>query len=437
MGRSMVTGSGSIFMETEDYYGILTNHHVASNPGTVNEIDVWNYGRLAGEVKTKTYRSWFTNGASRDVAVLRIKKDSLPGPMPVIPLAPYGSSKNLKAGMTLFTVGCSNGRWPRLRVGNIVEVRNGVIFYEPASIPGDSGGPCYSADGKTQIGLTAWRIERNGKTLGMAMTSDRVHDIINGRTSSGDFALPEGAVQLKQDLCEELPLTATRVPKFKTIELEVLTDLDFWRLPGTNPAEGDKTIPPTPIDTPKYIIDDDEVGIGLFQKLRDLIIENRDLSDKQFGEQAGLLAEIIANRRAYRLEIERLRQEELERQRKWEEEQRNEWAIQQGFIARTIEQFWYWMKMIGWGVGITTTVAVVAMFFGQAWGALLLFGLGNGILTVVGFVGRGLGNVMTYATSGIKTYLDERKIEKAKEKLKEGVDKLDEKLDKFDGEDTK
>ena len=411
-GRSITTGSGSIFMETEDYYGVITNHHVAGSSGSVNEIDIWNYGRLAKEVRVKTYKSWFTSGNSRDVAILRIPKSSLPGELPVIPLAPYGASKELKVGQTIFTVGCSNGRWPRLRVGTIVEIRGGVIYYEPTAIGGDSGGPVYAADGKTQIGLTAWRIERNGKQLGMAMTSDRVRDILNGRVGSGDFNLPEGA----QQLIQELPKTALRVPLVDKIEAS--QDLDFWRQPGTNPAEGDKTLPTRPAPMPRDILEDTEVGLGLFKKLQELILGSRTRTDEQFEEQAGILRDIIASRRAYRLQMERLRQEELQRQRQWEEEQRNEWAIQQGFLARTISKLWWWVKLVGWGVGITTVTGIVAMFFGQAWGTALLFGLGNGIFSIIGMLGKGFGNLMNMLTGLSKKIAEKNAIEDSEEDTK-------------------
>ena len=387
-GRGYTVGSGSIFMEGEDFYGGITNYHVAEGPGTTNYVDSWNYGRQNERIKTSVSKSWFTSGKSRDVAVMRIPKDQLDGEMPVIPLAPYGTTKNLEPGQTIFTVGSSNGRWPRLRCGTIVEVKNGLIYYEPTSISGDSGGPVYSADGKTQIGLTAWKIEVNGKKLGLAMSSDRVHDIINGRVSSYDETLPEGAEQIVHN--EDLPFNAVRVPQ--TIALVEVV----WRQPGTDPSEDDQDkeqLPPTPPPA------------DLFQKktpdssgITGLISRFRNDVDGKLEEQAGLIREIINNRRQYRIEMEKLRQEELARQRAWEAEQRGQWSNQNNFITNAIDQMWWWLRMVGWGVGITTVIAVIAMFFGQPWGSALLWGLASGVMGVLGMVGTGFTNVMNRIT---------------------------------------
>jgi len=393
-GRSGYTvGSGSIFMEGDDYYGIITNYHVASGSGTSVFVDTWNYGRQNSRISTKVSKSWFTSGKSRDIAIMKIPKTDLPGEMPVIPLAPYGSSEKLEVGQTVFTVGCSNGRWPRLRVGNILKVTDGLIYYEPTSIGGDSGGPVYSADGKTQIGLTAWSIGLNGKTVGLAMTSDRVHDIINGRVSSYDGMLPEGAIPL-QDL--DLPPHASQVP-----ELVEASDV-FWRLPGTDPSltqDDEDKLPPTPPPADLFKGGGgSSLGNGIVSQIGEMISRFRTRTDDRFDEQTGMIRNIIDSRRQYRIEMERLRQEDLDRQRRWEEEQRDEWSFQNGVIGKTIDQMKWWMKMVGWGVGITTVVAIVAMFFGQSWGAALLWGLGVGIMSFVGMVGRGLGNIMNLIT---------------------------------------
>lgn len=177
---------------------IESNRHVAMDRGADQIVDVWYGGDLVASKRTKTDQSWFHATQSKDIATILISLEQLGGPLAVIPAAPYG--EDVQEGDKIWTVGCSDGRHPRARCGNVLSVRNGLIYYDPKSIGGDSGGPVFkwSIDRQRfeRVGRTAWAIKEGNRWVGLAMTQSRVDDIRSGRVSDGNWELPEGAVML-------------------------------------------------------------------------------------------------------------------------------------------------------------------------------------------------------------------------------------------------
>ena len=217
-----------------------TNRHVAMDRGRQHVIDVWNGGDLVASTKAKTCESWFENSVAKDLATIVVSLEDLGGAQPVIPLAPYGVD-DLKVGDLVFSVGCSDGRQPRARAGDVVKIKNGLLYYDPKSIPGDSGGGLFRWSIDRQqwetVGRTAWAIQTPTGWQGLAMTADRIHDIKAGRVSAG-WELPAGAVPI-QDL-GKLPAGAVRLDLLETAifadddepePLEVKTTVHRWRFP--------------------------------------------------------------------------------------------------------------------------------------------------------------------------------------------------------------
>ena len=225
-----------------------TNRHVAGDRGTPHVLDVWFEGDLVASVNCKTSESWFEQGVAKDLATIVISLEKLGGPMPVIPLAPYDSN-SLTQGDMLFSIGCSDGRHPRARCGNVIKIENGLVYYSPESIPGDSGSAIYRFSPERgvweTVGRTAWAI-KSSKTssgwIGLAMSSDRIHDIKSGRVSSASWELPEGAIPVSAiTKTLKLPEGAIRLDRLHNVglryqdenpePLEVVNTVHRWKFP--------------------------------------------------------------------------------------------------------------------------------------------------------------------------------------------------------------
>jgi len=204
-----------------------TNRHVAGDRGDRHVVDVWYEGKLVSSVDCRTDDSWFQSGVSKDIATIIVSLESLGGAVPVVPSAPYGEA-DIQVGEKIFTVGCSDGRVPRARCGSVLKVADGLIYYLPKSISGDSGSAVFKyssqRDAWEVIGRTAWAMQVDGKWIGLAMTSDRVSDIRAGRVSSGNFSLPDGAVPIST-VCESLPDGAVTCDQVKSVSFQQDSEL--------------------------------------------------------------------------------------------------------------------------------------------------------------------------------------------------------------------
>lgn len=204
-----------------------TNRHVAGDRGDRHVVDVWYEGKLVSSVDCRTDDSWFQSGVSKDIATIIVSLESLGGAVPVVPSAPYGEA-DIQVGEKIFTVGCSDGRVPRARCGSVLKVSDGLIYYLPKSISGDSGSAVFKYSSKRDawevIGRTAWAMQVDGKWIGLAMTSDRVSDIRAGRVSAGSFGLPDGAVPIST-VCGDLPAGAVTCDQVKSVAVQQEPDL--------------------------------------------------------------------------------------------------------------------------------------------------------------------------------------------------------------------
>ena len=242
------TGTGSIFFENEDHYYMISNWHVMGIKGKANTIDVWNNGVLQQSIPVTVAEHFHEDQRSVDIAFSIIPKVDFGGEMPVIPLAPQ--SYELNVGDKLWQIGCDAGNWPNAERGQVIRRENGLIYYLPNSIPGNSGGPIYSADGKYMIGLTAWVLNMNYKgknvRVGLAMDYKLVRGILSGRVSAYPD-LPEGAEEIGLCTFALLPEDANEVPLAPVKEdfvhmpsagvcedcTEFLGEQTEWRKPGS------------------------------------------------------------------------------------------------------------------------------------------------------------------------------------------------------------
>jgi hypothetical protein len=204
-----------------------SNRHVCGDRGDRHVVDVWYEGELVSSVDCQTDDSWFESGVSKDIATIVVSLESLGGAVPVVPSSPYGEA-DLQVGETIFTVGCSDGRVPRARCGSILRVSEGLLYYLPKSIAGDSGSAVFKYSSKRDawevVGRTAWAMQVDGTWIGLAMTSDRVSDIRAGRVAAGDFKLPEGAVPVSE-ICGALPVGAVTCDQVTHVAMQDGTEL--------------------------------------------------------------------------------------------------------------------------------------------------------------------------------------------------------------------
>jgi len=168
--RSIV-GSGWIIGEEDGNYLILSNHHV-TKAGQGLRIDFFSDGWIVDDDQSAKAAASYL-GDRLDVSITKVPKDQVPAEMPSVDLAPRDYVPAV--GDTVISVGCSDGRWPRLRVGHVDAISGEGfgkrIIYSPNSIGGDSGGILLDATGTKAIGLTAWT---NGRQ-GMAQTVEGIY----------------------------------------------------------------------------------------------------------------------------------------------------------------------------------------------------------------------------------------------------------------------
>lgn len=203
-----------------------TNKHVAGTRGTKHVLDVWFEGDLVSSVDCTTDDSWYESGIAKDIATIIVPVETLGGAMPIVKPAPYGEA-NISVDSKVFMVGCSDGRHPRARCGTVLKIENGLIYYLPQSIGGDSGSAVFAYSKEREewnvVGRTAWAIQIDGRWVGLAMTSDRVADIRSGSVSAGDFKLPTGAVPISK---MNLALPAGAIPCDQIKETNAKQDQD-------------------------------------------------------------------------------------------------------------------------------------------------------------------------------------------------------------------
>ena len=169
--RSII-GSGFIIGEDAGDYLILSNHHVTTN-GRPLKIDFFDDGFIVDDDQgAKAAESYL--GDRLDVSITRVPKSEVPADMPSVDLAARDYVPAV--GDKIVSIGCSDGRWPRARVGHVDAISGEGfgkrIIYSPNSIGGDSGGILLDATGSTAIGLTAWT---NGRQ-GMAQTVEGIYE---------------------------------------------------------------------------------------------------------------------------------------------------------------------------------------------------------------------------------------------------------------------
>ncbi|MBX9790172.1 MAG: serine protease [Pirellulales bacterium] len=160
-GRGL--GTGAIFAQDATAWYILTNAHVAGRRGNRLQVEFFNaagqqHPPLPGEVVWSQFAPHMI-GYARDAAIVRVRR--FPSFAPEILTLDDGSYPPAP-GDAVLSCGCPEGRPPKLLQARIVAAGPQVFDFRPAGLPGRSGSPILSADGRRIIGLLTWGNDEQG-----------------------------------------------------------------------------------------------------------------------------------------------------------------------------------------------------------------------------------------------------------------------------------
>lgn len=167
--------SGSGYIITNDGYAITNAHVAANNDGTpCANITAKVCGQRVSARVVALADDRAGNGNGIDIAI--IKLDRMPNGAGKLELV---DSLTVRTGDTVYVIGNSLGEGTSITSGIIGDKnRDGMLMYDSATNPGNSGGPVFNADGKV-IGTHAAgrRTEDGGKAQGMNFAVPS-HDVL-------------------------------------------------------------------------------------------------------------------------------------------------------------------------------------------------------------------------------------------------------------------
>lgn len=195
--KEVPRGTGSGFVWDERGH-IVTNYHVIA-------------GAKAAQIRLSDHRSFPAElvGASpeNDLAVLRIKTDRRPAPLPL------GQSRDLLVGQRVIAIGNPFGFDYTFTTGVVsaldrsVETEGGAVHHliqtDAAINPGNSGGPLLDSAGRL-IGVNASIYSPSGASagIGFAIPADTVNRVVPEIIAYGYFRRPTIGVVVNDRLSE-------------------------------------------------------------------------------------------------------------------------------------------------------------------------------------------------------------------------------------------
>lgn len=163
------SGSGCVYSVDERAVYVLTNYHVAGRTGSQVTCTFVARGYQSQALPGRVIWTSYSPNHHRDMAIVAIDISLFGNRVPkAIPLAREGY--RLQAGQTITTVGSPRAEWQSARVGHVDDVRNDVVVFTPAAIPGQSGSAIFDEGGERIVGLIAWSDGGHG----LAMTSEEI-----------------------------------------------------------------------------------------------------------------------------------------------------------------------------------------------------------------------------------------------------------------------
>ncbi len=176
-GTILWMGSGNVYKKENNRLYILSNQHVCSNPKGRITCEFVVDGKRLGEYKARTDLCVQENGV--DVAVVSLPQGDTLKDVPAVPI----KLDEVKIGDEMFHCGCDNGRPQNSQLGEILDVSTNHFLFWPSAYAGDSGSAIVQFDQEGSpyiVGLVAWQTGYKGESVGMAMKSKVVLDVLKG-----------------------------------------------------------------------------------------------------------------------------------------------------------------------------------------------------------------------------------------------------------------
>lgn len=151
---SYATGSGVIYKEVDDYYYVITNHHVIEDGNS--------YRIYLGE--SKYYKADLIGSDSKnDIAVLRFSLDLLGSNKKITPID-ISTEDVLNPGQTAIAIGCplSLNYFNHITVGVVTGLTAKYVQTDAALNSGNSGGGLFNISGRLigiNVSKTSWTSE--------------------------------------------------------------------------------------------------------------------------------------------------------------------------------------------------------------------------------------------------------------------------------------
>ena len=185
-------GSATCIGKTDTTFLFLTNGHVVGSNKTVT-IEVFNRGLVSKPLPATVVFARFRRGTDEDIAILSVPSSYF-GKYPprVIPLAP--PSFKLMKNQYIASCGCGDAEFARGWEGKVWWGNSGQLYFSTPPRGGQSGSAIVGiidfGNGRLEsrvCGVVTWRlgnsigpILRNAKTVGGAIPSHRVYEILQG-----------------------------------------------------------------------------------------------------------------------------------------------------------------------------------------------------------------------------------------------------------------
>lgn len=173
-------GSGTFFMEDENYYYVLTNGHVVGKANSL-AIQFVKAGEYLPEVSAKLKWAHWVYNTSIDIAILSVSKANVKDIRPrIIPLANYNTA--VPKGTLVFGAGFPASRWLQSWECKIANNRGNIydITMPPEGGQSGSGVLMNINDNTYIIGIVTWRYEEEGNNHGGAVSISRIREVFRG-----------------------------------------------------------------------------------------------------------------------------------------------------------------------------------------------------------------------------------------------------------------